>query len=297
MKTKNRRNSARLHTGLMLTALLLVAVLVNIYENLAIGVTHYTLANAKLPVDFEGFRVVQLSDIHMITSPSEAQIIYQKTLKQHPDIIALTGDLVDTSGYNNEEYRTMTVDFCCELCTIAPVYYVYGNHEIMLLDDPENNTFKCQLESVGVQIFNNSHTTITKDGVKLELLGLQDPATLYKDPVYADSNKVTDILEDITAGIDEQNVSILLAHRPEHFLEYAEYNIDLALSGHAHGGQFRIPFTNIGLYAPSQGFFPTYSDGIYEEGASQMVVSRGIGNSKIPVRIFNMPEIVVVDVK
>lgn len=273
-------------------------VVINLYENLSVKVTKYVFDTGKLHEEFGGLRIVQLSDIHMIRSEEQSDKLYNKTLEQKPDVIAITGDLIDTDKYANKEYQEMTVSFCRRLCSIAPVYFVYGNHEIMLLDDPENNLFKTRLEANGVHILNNSCKMISKDGYEFNLLGIQDPATLYKDEKYAFGNGSVDILNDITNELDRDNVSILFAHRPELFSLYTDdYNIDVTLTGHAHGGQFRIPFTSIGLYAPNQGFFPQYTSGMYKSGGNIMVVNRGIGNSKIPFRIFNMPEIVVLDIR
>ena len=273
-------------------------VVINLYENLSVKVTKYVFDTGKLQEEFGGLRIVQLSDIHMIRSEEQSDKIYNKTLEQKPDVIAITGDLIDTDKYANKEYQEMTLSFCRRLCSIAPVYFVYGNHEIMLLDDPKNNLFKTSLEANGVHILNNSCKMISKDGYQFNLLGVQDPATLYKDEKYAFGNGSVDILNDITNELDRENVSILLAHRPELFTIYTDdYNIDVTLTGHAHGGQFRIPFINMGLYAPNQGFFPQYTSGMYKSGGNIMVVNRGIGNSKIPFRIFNMPEIVVLDIR
>lgn len=273
-------------------------VVINLYENLSVKVTKYVFDTGKLQEEFGGLRIVQLSDIHMIRSEGQSDKIYNKTLEQKPDVIAITGDLIDTDKYANKEYQEMTLSFCRRLCSIAPVYFVYGNHEIMLLDDPKNNLFKKSLEANGVHILNNSCKMISKDGYQFNLLGVQDPATLYKDEKYAFGNGSVDILNDITNELDRENVSILLAHRPELFTIYTDdYNIDVTLTGHAHGGQFRIPFINMGLYAPNQGFFPQYTSGMYKSGGNIMVVNRGIGNSKIPFRFFNMPEIVVLDIR
>lgn len=283
--------------GIILLSVIAILILVNVYENLAVGITTYEVD--KHPQNSCSLRIVQLSDIHMIRSTKQDESIYRKVLNLNPDVIALTGDLVDSNKYGNEEYQRMTIQFCKRLCSIAPVYYVYGNHEIMLLDDPENNPFKLGLEAVGVTILNNKMTDVEKNGVHYNLLGVQDPATLYKNPKYAyKEHKTASILEDLFSEIDNENINILLAHRPELFNVYTQdFDIDVTLTGHAHGGQFRIPFSGIGVYAPNQGFLPRYTSGIHMNNGNAMIISRGIGNSVIPVRLFNMPEIVVVDIK
>lgn len=295
MRKNNNNKKSRLVSILLIIIAVIIAV--NIFENLSVGVTDYEVdLNSE---NSEPLRIVQLSDIHMIRSNRQDGYLYRKVLNLFPDVIAITGDLIDADKYSNEEFQRMTVQFCKHLCSIAPVYYVYGNHEIMLLDDPQNNSFKLELEAVGVNILNNKTTVIEKNGVEYNLLGLQDPATLYRDPVYSNKGyRVADILKDMLYESDNDNIHILLSHRPELFKVYTEdYDIDLTLTGHAHGGQFRIPFTDISAYAPNQGFLPKYTSGIYINNGNSMIVSRGIGNSVIPVRIFNMPEIVVIDIK
>lgn len=289
---KSKKKKAK--PGIIVLVIVALLILVNIYENLSIGVTSYQIDCSAS----DGFRIVQISDVHMIRSTHQDDVIYKKVLDLHPDIVAITGDLVDSDKYSNEEYQELTIGFCTHLASIAPVYYIYGNHEIMLLDDPQNNAFKLALEKEGVKIFNNTAEVIKVGKSTYNLLGVQDPATLYKDPKYAYGNKTASILTDLTGEIDQSIPTVLLAHRPELFEVYTkDFNIDITLSGHAHGGQFRIPFTNIGFYAPNQGFLPNYTSGIYENDGNIMIVSRGIGNSKFPFRLFNMPEIVVVDIQ
>ena len=191
-----------------------------------------------------------------------------------------------------------TIDFCKELTEIAKVYYVYGNHEMMLLDDPENNAFKTKLESLGVTILNNKEDIITLGKESFRLIGLQDPATLYKDKKYAfigESNKerMDSILHDLFLDKDENLFTICLSHRPEYFEMYDKYNIDLALTGHTHGGIAKLPLVR-GIYAHPQGWFPEYSYGEYKTEDFTMIINAGIGYSKLPIRIFNPPEINVI---
>lgn len=298
MKKKQSRKKG-LSFGKILLILLLLFATITVIENISVGVTSYTVDTGHYSAEESALRIVQLSDIHMIRRPGRARQLLRKVTKLSPDVIAITGDLIDTGKYRFEELQQYTINFCSELCTIAPVYLVYGNHEMALLDDPVNNPFKLELETVGVQILNNAVEEFYINGRKYVFLGVQDPSTLYKDRKYAFlTRKTTAVLTDITADIDTDDLTILLTHRPEDFKIYTEdFGIDLTLTGHAHGGQFRIPFTDIALYAPNQGYFPKYTSGMFESSGNYMIVSRGLGNSRIPVRLFNMPEIVVVDVK
>lgn len=290
--------------------LILAAVCITIYQNTTIVVSNYLVESEKITSDFDGYQILQLTDLHSTT-----QSMVEKTVaivnEQKPDLIVITGDLIDSTVYNKElqAYNagetgeipgTRMLQMLEQIKEVAPIYFIYGNHEMMLLDDPQNNSFKVALEEMGVQILNINNATITKGNTSINLLGIQDPATLYKDTTYAyvDSteSRVKMMLNEVTDGVDTHNFTILLSHRPEYFEVYQEYDIDLALTGHAHGGQFRIPFIG-GIYAPNQGYFPTYDKGVYESDNFKMIVGVGIGNSKIPVRIFNTPEIVVVTLK
>ena len=224
--------------------------------------------------------------------------------------------MIDAEYYasENSKYQSgeidfpdkLTADFVKELTSIASVYMVYGNHEMMLLDDPENNVFKVALEESGVKILNNKIDTITIGESSIKLVGVQDPATLYKDKKYAsvgenNQDKVKQILDDLFLNEDsetnnEEKYTILLSHRPEYFKLYKQYAMDLALTGHTHGGIVSLPEVG-GLYAHPQGWFPEYVTGVYKTDNFQMIVGNGIGYSKVPIRIFNPPEIVTITLK
>lgn len=285
--------------GILLLALLLLSIGWNVYWNRNIIVHTYTCASAELPQEFDGFRIVQLTDIHSVRNERQYSLILDKTKGEEPDIICITGDLVDSRYYaaNGVEGEALTLRLLEELTEIAPVYYVYGNHEMMLLDDPEKNAFKVSTEALGVSIINNQDVVLTREGAAVHLAGIQDPSTLYKDYRYAflDTNeeKMEAMLDEVTQKISNQEFCILLSHRPEYLDLYDQYPVDLALTGHAHGGQFRIPFIG-GVYAPGQGFFPEYTVGLYATADMEMYVCAGIGNSVIPFRIFNPPEILTI---
>lgn len=289
--------------------LLAGAVFVNIYQNRHITVTKFEVGSSRIPEAFEGFRIVQLTDIHSLLGEEMVEQLVKKTAALQPDLIVITGDLVDSKIYSTQNNERLSgkrqegagqemLALVEKLLSIAPVWFVYGNHEMILLDDPQNNPFKQELEEMGVEILNNRAASLERDGERIQILGVQDPATLYKDAVFANAGHNTEekmhtLLQAVTQGIKEEDFTVLLSHRPETFSVYQQYPVDLVLTGHAHGGQFRIPFWG-GLYAPGQGYFPKYTGGMYEENGCKMIVGRGIGNSVIPFRIFNEPEIVSV---
>lgn len=287
---------------------LIVVLLINGIVNKGIYISYIDTKHNNIPESLVGYRILQITDVHSIRSTEQLEQYVKKIEEENPNVIFITGDLIDAEyyvsendRYNNKEVGLpdiFTIDFCKELTEIAKVYYVYGNHEMMLLDDPENNVFKTKLESLGVTILNNKEEIITLGKESFRLIGLQDPATLYKDKKYAfigESNKerMDSILHDLFLAKDENLFTICLSHRPEYFDLYQKYPIDVVFTGHAHGGIARLPFIG-GVYAHAQGWFPKYSEGLHiDNDRLNMICGRGIGNSTINFRFMNPPEIVV----
>ena len=282
-------------------AVLIASVAWNVYWNRTITVHTYTHTNENIPEKLNGFRIVQLTDLHSVRDEAQREKVYTSILEQKPDIICVTGDLVDSRYYaaNGPEGEKLTLALMKKLVGLAPVYFVYGNHEMILLDDPQNNAFRVALLEMGVQIINNDvirYTSEDSDDL-IYIGGIQDPSTLYKDYRYAflsnNGERMEAMLDAVTVGIRNEDFFVLLSHRPEYLEMYDQYPVDLCLTGHAHGGQFRLPFIG-GVYAPGQGFFPKYTAGLYETDDLEMYVGTGVGNSAIPVRIFNPPEILTI---
>lgn len=292
----------------ILVILLACTVAFNIILNKNIFIKEYKIQSEKISENFSNYKIIQITDVHSIRSEIQLEKIINKVKKQNPNLICVTGDLIDSDYYSNQnnlymnneinQIEELTVKFMEELVKISDTYYIYGNHEMMLLDDPENNKFKIDLEKIGVKILNNKTQVLEKDSEKINLIGVQDPATLYKNEKYSyvrgtNKDKVEVILNDLFLEIPEENknnFTILLSHRPEYFELYDKYNIDLALTGHTHGGIVKLPMIN-GIYAHPQGWLPKYSYGNYKTNDFSMIISGGIGYSKLPIRIFNPPEI------
>ena len=185
----------------------------------------------------------------------------------------------------------VALEFAWQAGKIARVYFVSGNHEARV---PEYEDLKIGLVKAGVVILENQKVQITREGGSITLMGIDDPS-FQKDYLFGDAESVArQAIEDLQNESD--GYTILLSHRPELFDVYVDTGIDLVFSGHAHGGQFRLPFIG-GLVAPNQGFFPKYEAGRFNEDNTTMIVSRGVGNSIIPLRINNPPEIVVVELR
>lgn len=320
MAKKENTKKNRISLWLLLIVIILAAG--NIIANRTVFVKQYTVVDSMIPTAFDGYTIMQITDVHSIRNKEQEEMLLNKVKEAEPDLIALTGDLVDHSYYNAESQAYYageteaipgadTIEFVEELLKIADVYYVYGNHEAILLDDVENNIFKRALENIGVVFLNNTQAELEKGDESIILSGIQDPATLYKDEKYAyidiREGQVKAELEDTLGPLQENagetseensedKYTILLSHRPEYFELYTEYGVNLVLTGHAHGGQIRLPFIG-GMYAPGQGWFPKYTSGYFTEGNTTMVVGRGIGNSTFPVRVFNPPEIIKIVLK
>lgn len=253
------------------------------WQNNDIVVTKHEFTNSAIPDSFQGYQILQISDLHNKEFGKNQKRLIKHTAKIDPDIIVITGDLIDCNRTNIE----IAMDYINQAIHIAPIYYVPGNHEKWSGVYPELTE---HLQNAGVVILDNDATTLYNNGDEINLLGLMDP-----DFMASDTNTSTTVREvlDNLITMRPSNFTILLSHRPELVSIYAEKQIDLVFSGHAHGGQFRIPFVG-GVVAPNQGFFPEYTSGVVVKADTSMVVSRGLGNSIVPVRIFNRPELVVV---
>ena len=245
------------------------------FQNKHLEITHYTYAAEQLGADLEGYRIVQISDLHNAKFGKNNQKLVDRIRECAPDMIVLTGDLVDSNHTNVDR----AVQFVNEIVKICPVYYVTGNHEYWL-DTSEYENLMDGVASAGVIILDNQVVEISRWDAKFRLVGLDDKS-------LADGT-----LEALLS--DEKELTVVLAHEPQYFARYAGTGVDLVLSGHAHGGQFRLPFVG-GIVAPDQGFLPEYTAGEYYMNGTEMIVSRGLGNSVIPVRLFNYPEIVCVE--
>lgn len=255
------------------------------FQNNSIVTSTYIIKSDKLPNNFNGYKIVQLSDLHSKSFGNNQSDLVKKVKKVQPDLIVFTGDLIDSDKYEEKPSLVLME----RLVQIAPVYYVTGNHEWW---SGKFNTLEEKLKSIGVQVLRNTAKEIAIGTEKIQLIGIDDPANV--DESYAEGAKMEENITNSIKGINEEtNYQILLSHRPERFSLYSEFGFDVVFSGHAHGGQFRIPFVG-GLIAPDQGIFPKYTSGKYKSDNTTMIVNRGLGNSIIPFRIFNRPEIVVV---
>ena len=267
----------------LITAAVLVPALLIwlLWANSSPAATQVTGASGALPEAFEGFKIAHVSDLHNAVFGRKNEKLLSLIRAAKPDIIAITGDLID-SRHTDIDSALAFVEAAAE---IAPVYYVTGNHESRL----DFDEIEPRLIAAGARVLRNEAEDIGRGGERIRLAGIDDPSFIRTGGTAEE--RAAAELEQLGDG--GGTFTVLLAHRPELVEVYAEYGAGLVLSGHAHGGQVRLPLLG-GLYAPGQGLLPEYDSGLYSLGETQMVVSRGLGNSVAPLRVNNRPELVIV---
>ncbi len=248
------------------------------WNNHWLVVTEETISSERIPQAFDGYRIVQISDLHDATFGDKQSKLIEKVRATDPDVIFITGDLIDKNRYDLQN----SLHAVEGLVQIADVYYVLGNHEVAI--NRVDEIYEA-LEKLGVHILPNTSQEIERDGERLAIVGIEDPLA---------GLDVQQMLDKATQTMTEDTFTLLLAHRPEDFAVYAQNPTDVVFSGHAHGGQIRLPIIG-GLFSPGQGLLPQYTAGKHVAEDTTLVISRGLGNSTFPFRLFNLPEIVVVE--
>ncbi|MBD5133327.1 MAG: metallophosphoesterase [Clostridiales bacterium] len=249
-------------------------------------VTHTDVALSTLPGEFDGYKIVHLSDLHGHEYGQGNEELLALIREQKPDLIVVTGDLIDQEGQ-----LQMIPALARGLAAIAPAYYVTGNHE-WGLGTGTVKELKSLLSQCGVEPLSNQYELLERDGAQVVLAGVDDLNG------YADQTTP----EELYARIEDQApglFTLLLAHRNDRFWQYASAGYDFVMSGHGHGGIVRLPFVG-GLLGSNRQFFPKWTSGLYTMGNSTLFVSRGLGNNTVPFkgfRIFNRPELAVVTLK
>lgn len=256
-----------------------------VWGNTALQLNSYTITSKELPEAFDGYRIAHISDLHNTELGKDNEKLLTMLGAAQPDIIAITGDLIDSRNTDMDS----ALRFAEEAVKIAPCYYVTGNHEARISGVDE---FKANLRELGVVVLADDRVVIERSGGEIVLLGVEDPS-FESDDLVGDAWTV---MENKLAELTNEAApyTVLLSHRPELFDVYVNSGVDLILSGHTHGGQFRLPFVG-GLVAPNQGFFPAYDAGLFTRENTCMIVSRGIGNSLFPMRFNNRPEVILIE--
>ena len=271
----------------VLAALLLAG---NAWANARVWNARVEIRDEKIPAAFDGFILCQVSDVHNEARGEGNAALLRALREAAPDLICITGDFLDS--------RRTDLDFALELAgqlaEIAPAVYVTGNHEARRMD---LSALEAGLAARGVRVLRDGWTPLARGGEEIALLGLDDPGfAAGEDWTLAEGLDQTQARLSALLAQAGDRFSLVLSHRPELLPAYAEAGADLVLSGHAHGGQVRLPGIG-GLFAPGQGILPRLTSGVYARGETRLVVSRGLGNSTFPLRVFNPPEIVTVTLR
>lgn len=258
-------------------AILVALALIALDERLILRT--YTVASPKLTAEV---RLAVVTDFH---SSDNADDVVAMVASCAPDAVLLVGDMFDDDIANRPTERTLSL--MRQLSAQYPCYYVSGNHEAWT---GEMDALYQQTEEAGVKVLRMSSGVLTVRGQRIALCGIPDPYEMVFSGAPDTEEQLRQALEDV----DSADFAVLLAHRPELLAKYAQFPLDLVVSGHAHGGQVRIPGVLNGLYAPNQGWFPKLAGGAYTQDGTTLIVSRGLAvRTRLP-RIFNRPEVVLV---
>ena len=282
-----KRNSRPRHRGLRIFLVLVLVFLAGglfFYDQQnRIQTETITVTSHRLPAGFDGYRIVQISDLHGKEFGEDNQILLEKTAELEPDLIAITGDVIDDA-----DQMGVLEPLAKGLTAIAPTFYVTGNHEWAIR---EAGTVKSLLEEYGVTVLSNEYLTLERGGDSIVLAGIDDPNGPY------DQKTPQELSDEIHEALGDPYV-VLLAHRNEYYQVYDQCGFDLTLCGHVHGGLIRLPFTDGLIDNTRRRLFPTHTAGLYPlDGGGTLMVSRGLGNGGISFRLFNRPHLPVIVLK
>ncbi len=267
-------------------------------SNNRLQVTHLNFKDDKLNGNV---KIIHISDLHQKSFGRDNSVLLNRMKNEKPDLIFVTGDLVSFSDenmkildddseeryYHNLQY---VIDVLKDFVKISPVYFSLGNHEkVFEKFDLCMENFKRVVENLGVVLLINEIDVANIRGSQINILGVEN--SYYQDI------KVNDLIKQFQK---KQGLKIILDHYPTNFalngkFSYANYDVDYVFSGHEHGGQVRLPFVG-GLVSHEEGFFPRYSEGVHTKNGTTLIISRGLGNSSVPIRLFNRPQLIVVDI-
>lgn len=289
--------------GFYYALIILTFILIFLYwQNYSLQISKYILSYDKLPQGFDGYRIVQISDMHGKTFGSKNSTLAKRIKDLKPDILCVTGDMLSSHVDDSRAF----LDFLEEFEDFCPVYMCLGNHEqiVRWLKSNENGNidykvFFSEVESHGVNILDNETVVLKKGKDQIWLSGLTIELYHYsrRDTENFDNNLLLKkFFIDDAIGKPAKGFNLLLTHNPVYFDEYVLWGANLTLSGHMHGGVIQVPFKG-GLLSPERTFFPKYDAGLFEEKSSKMIVNRGLGYSQINFRLFNRPEISLIELK
>ena len=268
---------------------LIIFVIVFIYLNESIlKTTHYIVKSKKISSKMDGYKILQLSDLHRKVFGKNNKRLIKKVDKIKPDIVVMTGDMVykHSNNYNN------LLNLTKELSSRYKVYYILGNHELRQ-NYNDLKRLKSKLEEVGVILLSDTYIDLDES---VRLYGLDFKFNMEPKNISNILNKKYErIVKRAIGVVDENRFNILLTHDPLNYLLYDKLKYDLVFSGHVHGGVIRL--FGVGIFSPRRKLFPKYSAGLYNGENGKLIVSRGLGGSSLKIRLFNLPQIICVTLK
>ena len=269
------------------------------YETESLEITKYEIENEKIPKEFNNFKIVQISDLHNKSFGKNNKRLLETIDSQNPDIVVITGDLVEG---DNKDFD-VALNLIDELLKKYKVYHIIGNHEQKSLIKKHKQLYKTYFDKLykkNIVNLDNEKIRIKKDGKYINIYGLIIPLEYYpyffKNYENKNMKLEQDFINNKLGEINRDEYNILLAHTPFFFEDYEKYGVDLVLAGHVHGGIIRLPKVG-GLLSPNREFFPKYDFGKYIKNNTTMLLSKGLGGSKVLIRFACKPEIVSITLK
>ncbi len=272
--------------------------LIFLFGNEAIQISRFEVYVAGLPENHAGLKIVHISDLHGKEFGANNARLAGAIKRLKPDLVLMSGDMIDSK----KDDGSALINLLKELNNHFPVYCSLGNHEQIIKELSRREEYAeivQRLHKAGVKVLDNQRVEFTKDGVVFGIYGFT--AALYhytgrNTAAWEGADLQVSFIVEALGRPQEDEIAILLAHNPKYFQEYVSWGADLVLAGHIHGGVIRLPVLG-GVFSPDLSFFPPYSAGLYHRGNTTMHVSRGLGNSVIPVRIFNRPDLSLIQLK
>ena len=290
----------KLKKTLLITTIMMASpILYLYYQANFLDVSTYTISSEKIPGAFDGYTILQLTDMHSKEFGKKNRRLIGTINKLNPDIIVVTGDMMNSTEDNGNAF----LNLASNLVKSYPIYYIDGNHELIskMVGEREESiiysNYIGQLEQMGIHIINDKKMELIENGETIHLRGLDIPLIFYSaSDVEVNIDFDKNYLENKIGKSDPNTYEIMLAHYPKYVKAYEEWGADLVLSGHHHGGMIRLPYWG-GVISHEGEFFPEYDAGKYTKGNATMIVGRGLSNHTYNIRVFNRPEIVVIQLE
>lgn len=280
----------------MTVIFMLLVILENVRELHTFRITHANIQTDKLSRESVELRVAVLSDLHNYTYGKHNRKLLDSIRRERPDLILVAGDML--IGKKGVPF-TVAGEFMQEVSKIAPVYYGNGNHEQRMKEERvhygnEYQKYRNLLRNSRIRFLENESEFFRWKGERIRVTGLEIPLSYYKK--FQGQTLKSEEIEKRIGDADEKHLQILIAHNPVHGATYAKWGADIVVSGHLHGGIVRLPFLG-GMVTPQLRLFPKYSGGVYQEGKTTLVVSKGLGTHTFPIRFLNEAEVVMLHIK